>query len=129
MTPLLRVVLDPNVLVSAFISAKGFPFGILLAWLRGEFELIISPQLLSELEAVLHRSKFRQYRPVEDVDAYIHQLRAGTLVEDTARGRLVPQDEDDDYVVALAETASAHYLVSGDSDFMEAATDIPVLSP
>lgn len=45
--------MDPNVLVSAAISAGGPPHRILEAWRAGRFEMLVSYDLLYELEAVL----------------------------------------------------------------------------
>lgn len=53
----MRAVLDPNVLISAAISAAGAPREILLAWTRGSFELVVSPLLLDELRDVLARPR------------------------------------------------------------------------
>ena len=50
---MIRVVLDANVLVSGLISAKGAPGKIINAWLKGQFHLCISPQIMEELTRVL----------------------------------------------------------------------------
>ena len=49
------MVVDPNVLVSAAISAEGIPRRILSTWHAGFFEMVVSYDLLYELEAVLLR--------------------------------------------------------------------------
>ena len=46
----MRVVLDPNILISAMLSPSGAPARLLARWLAGDFELIASPQLLAELD-------------------------------------------------------------------------------
>jgi len=126
----LRVVVEPNVLVSAFISAHGLPFAIRTAWLKGAFEMIVSPHLLAELEAVLVREKFRRYRPLEDVAAYLALFEKATLVDDPVARRVVPLDSADDYIMALGQVAGADYVVSGDSH-LTLLTDAhpPVLRP
>lgn len=55
-------------LVSARISfgGKGAPAGVLLAWFEGRFEMIVSEELLGELERVLLRPKFRRYTTPEE---------------------------------------------------------------
>jgi predicted nucleic acid-binding protein len=57
----LRVVIDPGVLIAALISAKGAPRALLRAWIEGALELVVSPALISELQRVLKRDKFRGY--------------------------------------------------------------------
>lgn len=50
-----RVVVDPNVLISARLSPGGTPARLLTAWMEGQFELVVSPALLVELTGVLDR--------------------------------------------------------------------------
>lgn len=53
-----RVVIDPGVLVSAFISPrKAAPALLVDALLDGHFEMIVSPKLIAELTDVLGREK------------------------------------------------------------------------
>ena len=49
----MRLVLDTNVLISAFVSDKGASARILARCQAGEFELLVSPETLAELRRVL----------------------------------------------------------------------------
>lgn len=111
-----RAVLDPGGLIAALLSRTGAPAQILLSWIGGGFELVVSPNLLSELRAALLRPKFRKYVTVDEVGAYLTLLehRASMVVEPEPRPRLTP-DPGDDYLIALARAAAAHFLVSGDA--------------
>jgi putative PIN family toxin of toxin-antitoxin system len=53
-----RIVLDCNVFVSALLSPNCGPAQILDHWADGDFDLVVSPLLLAELERVLSRPKF-----------------------------------------------------------------------
>jgi putative PIN family toxin of toxin-antitoxin system len=55
-----RVVLDTNVLISAFLSPLGKPFAC-LSWVLDHATLIVSRELLEELESRLARPKFTKY--------------------------------------------------------------------
>jgi putative PIN family toxin of toxin-antitoxin system len=125
-----RAVLDPGVLVSALITPTGRPAKLLLAARAGSFELIISPQLLDELQAVLRREKFRRYVDLDDVTAYLDLLRrdAQLVADPETPPPIRCTDPDDDYLIALAHSQNAA-LVSGDSDLLELAAKIPVFSP
>jgi len=57
------VVIDTNVWVSAFLNRKGFPARIKDAWIKGEFEVVLSFPLLQELSEVLHRPKSKTNIP------------------------------------------------------------------
>lgn len=125
-----RAVLDPGVLVSALITPTGRPAKLLLAARAGSFELIVSPQLLDELETVLRREKFRRYVDLDGVTAYLELLRrdAQFMADPETPPPIRCTDPDDDYLIALAHSQSAA-LVSGDSDLLELAEKIPVFSP
>lgn len=125
-----RAVLDPGVLVSALITPTGRPAKLLLAARAGSFELIVSQQLLDELETVLRREKFRRYVDLEGVTAYLHLLRrdAQLMRDPDTPPPIRCKDPDDDYLIALAHSQNAA-LVSGDSDLLELAEEIPVFSP
>jgi putative PIN family toxin of toxin-antitoxin system len=125
-----RAVLDPNVLISALLSRDGTPAQVLRAWLDGAFELIVSDQLLSELERALAYPKLRARVQPSEADEFSELLRrSAKTVEDP---RDVPTvrspDPGDDYLIALAETAQA-MIISGDSHVLGLAGQVPVLSP
>lgn len=96
----MRVVFDPNILVSATISAKGPPRELLHRWFGGAFELVISAEILFELQEVLTRPKFRRYVTLDQISDYVlwlHDLAAEVTEElpwDVVRG--VSADPDDD---------------------------------
>ena len=123
-----RAVLDPGVLVSALITPTGKPAKLLLTARAGSFELIVSPHLLDELEAVLRREKFRRYIDLDGVTAYLDLLRrdAQLAADPGTPPPIRCTDPDDDYLIALAHSQSAA-LVSGDSDLLELAEEIPVV--
>ena len=77
---MLRVVIDPGVLIAAVLSAHGSPAGLVGAWLDGVFEIVTSPHLLDELQGVLDREKFRRYLSTEECAAYVLLLRRLSIV-------------------------------------------------
>lgn len=112
---MLRVVLDPGVLVSALISKQGSPAKLLLSWRGGSFELVASPKLLQELGRVLARPKFRRYASLDEVEQFVRMIQRGaTLVEDPPDPPAASLDPGDDYLVALARAGGVDALVSGD---------------
>ena len=80
MTPSLRVVLDPNVLVSGAITPRGAGARILALIDSGDLVSIASPQLVAELSAVLRRPKFRRYLDLEDVGEFMDELDRKSVV-------------------------------------------------
>ncbi len=79
--------------------------------------MVASNRLLEEVRDVLGRPKMRRYFPEGAVPVYLERLLAvAALAEDptTSIARGVTPDPNDDYLVALASSGGASYLVSGD---------------
>ena len=123
----MRAVLDPNVLISALLAPTGVPAALLRRWLDGDFELVVSENLLAELRRALKYPKLRSHISGDEAEAFIELLqRAGRIAPDAASPR-ISRDPGDDYLLALAKSTAA-VLVSGDQDLLE-VRDAPVESP
>ena len=125
----MRAVLDPNALISGVLSPSGATAEVLRACDRGEFELLLSPMLLAELERALTYPKLRRRIPAEHAETLVGWLQeVATTAPDPAVGPSVRSaDAGDDYLIALASSRRAA-LVSGDKHLLVLASEIPVFS-
>jgi putative PIN family toxin of toxin-antitoxin system len=125
-----RAVLDPNVLISALLSPTGRAANVVRAWQRGEFDLIVSPLLLDELERAFGYPKLRRRISEEDARDFVRLIvRSATWVDDSDEDPpLRSSDSGDDYLIALASSRRA-ILVSGDRHLLDLSGEIPVESP
>ncbi len=97
--------------------------------MRGDFELVASERVLAELVETFARPKLVRRVSPEDAVAFVELLSgAAILAGDPINPPSRSNDPDDDYLVALAETAGA-VLVSGDGDLLKLAPELPILSP
>lgn len=128
---MLRAVLDPGVLIAAIIKPNGVCGRLLQACLDGQVTLVASPQLLGELEVVLLRSKFRPYLSEQEAVEYADSIRGiAEIHRDIPVHGVFTPDPKDDYLVALARDANAHYLISGDPHLTGLIDpEPPVLTP
>lgn len=129
---MIRAVVDPGVLISAFISPSGLaPDRIVRAWRNGEFELLVSPKLIAELAEVLARPKFERQAAGGRAEAFVGAIAGGALLLNDPETRpRVSRDPDDDYLFALARAGRADLIVSGDSHLTELdQVEPPVLTP
>jgi uncharacterized protein len=128
---MLRVVIDPGVLIAGVISSKGAPRELVRGWMAGEFELLVSPKLIAELARVLDRPKFRGYLTTADARSYVSLIwRFSTHGSDPAITSRISPDPGDEYLLAFAKQSSAHFLISGDPHLSSLKdTDPPVLTP
>jgi putative PIN family toxin of toxin-antitoxin system len=126
-----RAVLDPNVLVSALLSPAGTSAQLLLELRAGAYEIVTSPLLLTEVRDALRREKFRSYVTENEAEAYVELLRRESIVADDPEpsGEQMSEDPDDEYLIALARSAQAFALVSGDRHLTRLRGVIPVFAP
>jgi uncharacterized protein len=117
-----RVVLDTNLIVSAFISPTGTPSQLLdICVLQGRVILLTSPEFLKEVEDVLHRDSIKQrYQLAEQrIHAFLEDLRSTTEpITPLQDLPLHSRDPKDDKLLALALGGNADYLITGDNDLL-----------
>ncbi len=110
----MRLVLDTNVLIAAFV-ARGQCHELLEHAARAH-ELFVSPHILEEFRGKL-LGKFRV--PADAAEEAVNLLLARLqLVEPEALPEPVCRDRDDDAVLATALAARADYLITGDGDLL-----------
>ena len=116
MTGVTRVVLDTNVLVGAAYNPAGASRRVVEACLAGELTPVVSRALRREYEFILARAA--RGRPYLE---RVHQLLDGAeVVEPAQTPRAVPDDPDDDKLVAVALAAGAA-LVTNDAHLLAVA--------
>lgn len=111
-----RVVIDTNCWVSFLIGKRLSSLVALLVEER--VEIVLCEELLDEILEVTSRPKFARYFPEDEVQSLLSFLRLkGLMVEPNCVVNLC-RDAADDYLLALAKTSKAHYLVTGDKDLL-----------
>jgi len=108
---MIRVVLDTNVVVSAYLNQDGQPFRVLKLALAGLVRLHASEPILAEYQELLQRKRF----PLDTRRSaqFFQNIReASTLVKPASKLN-VTADPDDNIFLECAQTAKAHYLVTG----------------
>jgi putative PIN family toxin of toxin-antitoxin system len=114
------VVFDTNVLVAALLW-RGVPHKLLQRVRDGDVVLVTSPALLEELDDVLRRTKFAAILTKAETSAagLLSTVRLlAALIEPTPLDSPVCYDPDDDQILALAGSAGADLIVSGDNDLL-----------
>jgi putative PIN family toxin of toxin-antitoxin system len=125
-----RAVLDANVIISGLISPHGAPARVLLAWVEGSYDLVVSALLLEELERALDYPKLREQVTQAEAQELLALLRREADLRDDPPGPppLRSADPGDDYLVCLAaETQSV--IVSGDRHLLDLRGELPVYAP
>ncbi len=130
MTSKPRYVFDTNVVVSAVLFSIGKPARALFAALDIG-EVLVSADVVHELNDVLSRDKFERYASEEDRARFLHSLlREARLVEIKETIQECRDPKDDKYL-ELAVSGEATCIVSGDDDLlsMHPFRGIPIMTP
>jgi putative PIN family toxin of toxin-antitoxin system len=125
----LRVVLDTNVLISALHFPDGTLSGLWEPLYDERFRLILSPAIVIELTEKL-RGKFG-WEEVELQRLLRTLVRKADVVQPTAVADVVPNDADDNEIVACAVVGDADVIVSGDRHLLllREYQGIPIVRP
>lgn len=124
----MKAVLDTNIWVSGFVFG-GEIRKVLEAAIEEQFQPVISPALLNELERVLQTRKIG-YTPTVAL-ATLHQVQLLCLVVHPAQKlHLIAQDPSDNMVLECAMEAKADFIVSGDRHLLQLKEfhSIPILT-
>lgn len=123
----MRVVLDTDVLVAAFV-ARGV-CADLFERVVNHHELVLSPHVLEEFDRTT--SKKLGFDPGRVARAMALLRRVGRVVEPVPLAEPTCRDPDDDLVPGLVEASGAGCLVTGDEDLLvlRAFHGVPILSP
>ncbi len=125
-TPL-RLVLDTNVLVGSAYQETSASRQIVEGCLQGKFIGLISPDLKAEYEYILPRAiHIRDFW--QRLQIFLEQAEC-VVPEETPR--VVPDDPEDDKLLALAKAGNADALITSDSHLISLGTheNIPIVKP
>lgn len=122
-----RVCLDSNVLVAAFVS-RGL-CADLLRHVLSEYTLVVPEAVTEEVFRVLRGKLGFSPDALEAVEAVLSRCERLPIGNDPSPIPL--GDPDDERILADAIRGGADVMVTGDSDFLSAASrsPIPILSP
>jgi putative PIN family toxin of toxin-antitoxin system len=127
--PLLKVVFDTNVYISAILASGTPRVALLESFSREEIGILISEPILSEIERII-RLKIR--RPYGEIMAILMAIRQNTtLISPELELSVIAEDEADNRIVECAVQGKAQYIVSGDHHILSLKEyrGIKILSP
>ncbi len=125
----MKIVLDTNVVVSAFLNLYGKPAKILRLILQGDIELIVDERILNEYENVLLRPVFGL--PQKEVLNVIDVLRSISNSAPACKRKIELPDKGDEPFLEVAISGKADAIVTGNKKHFPPTKcmDIKILSP
>ena len=127
-----RVVLDVNVIVSAFPSKSGVPLTVVRFGLSGTFEIVMSEHILLGVKRAWDKPYYRERFNEIEARRALNVLRANAFVVEPSRAAMgVANDLEDDLVLGTAIAGQADYLVTGDRGLLRLVEymGIEIVSP
>lgn len=113
--------MDADCLIAGVLTPAGATTELLGLWHEGAVELVVCPNLLEEVKRTLQSPRVAGKHGFEqpEIDAFVQRLQEeGLPFEDPVDpARTVPQDPNDDYLIALAIESGAECLVTRDKHF------------
>ena len=112
-----RYVFDTNVIVSAILFETSKPAQALRYALTNG-EVLLSLDLLEELNEVLGRERFDRYVTSEEREEFLEALVERAILVEITENVQVCRDPKDNQVLDLALNGEARYIISGDRDLL-----------
>jgi putative PIN family toxin of toxin-antitoxin system len=109
-----RLILDTNVLLSAFIKVDSKPYKVIQAWLDDRFDLLSSVEQLEEVTRVSRYPHVRRFIEPAEVGWLVNRIRDRALIIERLPKVDASPDPGDNFLLAMAEGGNADYLVTGD---------------
>jgi uncharacterized protein len=112
-----RYVFDTNVIISALLFENGKPAQA-LRYALANGEVLLSLDLLEELNEVLGRERFNRYLTSEEREEFLEALIERAVLVEITENVQECRDPKDDKVLELALNGKAQYIISGDRDLL-----------
>ena len=115
----MKVIIDTNLWISFLIGHQTQLVRRMLTDLR--FDVYVCSRLIEEIRDVASRDKIRKYVSEADLDDLLAIINAYCQFA-TIKAEVAPtaiRDPKDLYLLALADTIGADYIVSGDADLTD----------
>ncbi len=116
-----RVVLDTNVLVSAFIHHRGNEWKILDLVRAGVIQLVMSKEILDEFQKVIARGKFG-FGSALIIEITALVIEIAEIIVPQSRLDIVPDDPSDNKFIECAIDGNVGYVISGDRHLLNIGT-------
>jgi putative PIN family toxin of toxin-antitoxin system len=111
-----RVVIDTNIWIS-FLIGKSLT-GLSDAIINNRVKVLFSHDLFSELLEVLQRPKFKKYFSQDAIEKLIILLHEKIELVDIVNNFDDCRDKKDNFLLDLAISGKADYLITGDADLL-----------
>lgn len=113
----MKIIIDTNLWISFTIGKR---LSVLEALLKNKrIEIYVCKELINEYKDVAQRPKLKKYIQPDDVSMTLELIGLYCYCVDIKKQATSPiRDSKDLYLLSLADTVKANYIVSGDKDLL-----------
>ncbi len=124
----MKLVLDTNVFISG-IFWKGSSNKLIMAWKENKFTLIISEDIIEEINNVLNDFKIQLSKDL--IKQWNDLIISNSIIVNPNEKIFIVEDPTDDKFIEAAIAGSADYIISQDKHLLKLKKyrNIPILAP
>ncbi len=112
-----RYVLDTNVIISALLFEGSKP-DLALKFVLQNGSILLSLELIVEIDEVLSRTKFKKYITDEEKEEFLEGLLDRGILIEVVDVVKECRDPKDDIILELSLSGKADLIISGDKDLL-----------
>jgi len=113
---LIKIIIDTNIWISFFIGKH--LIGLQNYINEGKFKIITCKEQIEELTLVLNRQKMRKYFSEDKIHGLIELILEISEILPLSQKVDLCRDKKDNYLLSLAISSNADYLITGDLDLL-----------
>jgi len=113
----LKVIFDTNIWISFLIGKRLTSIKEFIS--DGHIQIVLTEQLITEIELVTQRPKLQKYFNQASVEELILLIKTIGKVYLIKPKHLLSRDAKDSFLLDLIDISKADYLVTGDNDLLE----------
>lgn len=129
---MIKATYDTNTLVSGTTIAQGPVAFVINSWINDEIEMITSESLINELKRTLAKPYFTSRLTTKQRQEFVDLVqRRAIIVQITTPIPSITTHQEDNIVLATAESGNASYIVTGDYGLqnLKKFKNISIVSP
>ncbi len=113
----IKVIFDTNIWISFLIGKRLASIKDFIS--NGKIQIVLTEQLITEIELVTQRPKLQKYFNQESVEELLLLIETIGKIYQIKPKHHLSRDAKDNFLLDLIDKSKADYLVTGDNDLLE----------
>jgi len=115
----MNVVLDTNIIISAFLSSEGAPAEVFELLITGKIKNSTTQEIIQEVEDVIKRPYILKRSSIQKSLDFLKLFQnISEIVQPKKRHTVVKEDPDDDKFIDCAKESGSKMIITGDAHLL-----------